>query len=101
MNVNKLQIIRVLKTVMDPELHVSIYDLGLIYEITVSKEGSVKILMTLTSIGCPLFTTIQKEMEDSLYTIQGVTSVAIDLTFEPPWDTDKMSKKAKEQLGIL
>lgn len=96
----KQNIITVLKTVMDPELNVSIYDLGLIYDISVSKKGEVKILMTLTSIGCPLFTIIQSAMEKEIEKIKGVTSVSIDLTFDPPWNMDKMSREAKEILGI-
>jgi len=97
----KTQIITVLKKVLDPELNVSIYDLGLIYDITVGKKGDIKILMTLTSIGCPLFTTIQSEMETKIKKIKGVKSVSTELTFDPAWNMDKMSTKAKEQLGCI
>ena len=96
----KTQIITALKKVMDPELNVSIYDLGLIYDITIRKKGDVKILMTLTSVGCPLFTTIQSDMETKIKKIKGVTSVSIELTFDPAWNMDKMSTKAKELLGF-
>jgi metal-sulfur cluster biosynthetic enzyme len=97
----KNQIISALKKVLDPELQISVYDLGLIYDITVGKKGNVKILMTLTSIGCPLFTTIQSEMEEAVKKIKGVTGVEIELTFDPPWNMDKISIEGKEKLGLF
>jgi len=98
--VTKNQIIAVLKKVMDPELQVSIYDLGLIYDISIGKKGDVRILMSLTSIGCPLFTVIQSDMEEQVKKIKGVTNVSIELTFDPPWNMDKMSTEAKVHLGL-
>ncbi|KKT35458.1 MAG: hypothetical protein UW22_C0053G0018 [Candidatus Gottesmanbacteria bacterium GW2011_GWB1_44_11c] len=97
----KTQIISVLKKTSDPELNVSIYDLGLIYNVTVGKKGDVNILMSLTSIGCPLFSTIQSDMETRIKKVKGVKSVSIELTFDPPWNMDKMSKEAKEKLGFI
>jgi len=91
----KTQIISVLKKTSDPELNVSIYDLGLIYNVTVGKKGDVNILMSLTSIGCPLFSTIQSDMETRIKKVKGVKSVSIELTFDPPWNMDKMSKEAE------
>jgi len=96
----KIHIVNALKKVLDPELNVSIYDLGLIYDITIGKKGDVYILMTLTSVGCPLFATIQSDMEDKVQSVKGVTSVAIDLTFDPAWNMDKMSTEAKRKLGL-
>jgi len=96
----KQKIISVLKKVLDPELRVSVWDLGLIYDIMIGKKGDVKILMTLTSVGCPLFTTIQSEMEENIKKVTGVSSVTIELTFDPAWNMDKMKKEAKEQLGL-
>ncbi len=98
--VTKQDIIKVLKTIPDPEINVSLWDLGLIYKITVSAKGSVLILMTLTSIGCPLFSTMEGLIKEKIGEIKGVTSVDINLTFEPPWTMDKMSKKAKMELGM-
>jgi len=97
----KQKVVVTLKKVLDPELNVSIYDLGLIYDVTVGKRGGVDILMTLTSIGCPLFSTIQTDMETKIKKIKGVRSVKIHLTFDPPWNMDKMSKHAKVQLGLF
>jgi metal-sulfur cluster biosynthetic enzyme len=99
-SISKSQIITVLKKIPDPELNISIYDLGLINNITIGKKGDVHILMTLTSIGCPLFSTIQSEMERKIKKIKGVISVTTELTFDPPWNMDRMSKEARKQLGL-
>lgn len=89
-----------LRKVLDPELGVSILDLGLIYEITTDKEGVCAITMTLTTIGCPLFAQIQKEIEDRVMEIPEINEVKIELTFDPPWSIDKMTEEAKIQLGL-
>ncbi len=89
-----------LKLVLDPELGVSILDLGLIYEIITNKEGVCTITMTLTTIGCPLFAQIQKEIEDRVLEIPEINDVKIDLVFDPPWTIDKMTEEAKIQLGL-
>ena len=89
-----------LKGVLDPELGVSIVDLGLIYNITVSKEGVCTITMTLTTIGCPLFGQIQKEIEDAVMEVEVIEEVKVDLTFDPPWDASKMTEEARITLGL-
>jgi metal-sulfur cluster biosynthetic enzyme len=89
-----------LKKVLDPELGVSIVDLGLIYDITVSKDGVCTITMTLTTIGCPLFGQIQKEIEDAVMEIATIEEVKIDLTFDPPWTAEKMTEEARITLGL-
>lgn len=89
-----------LKKVLDPELGVSILDLGLIYEVVVTPEGVCAITMTLTTIGCPLFAQIQKEIEDRVLEIEAINDVKIDLVFDPPWSVDKMTEDAKIQLGL-
>ena len=89
-----------LKLVLDPELGVSILDLGLIYSITTNKEGVCAITMTLTTIGCPLFAQIQKEIENRVLEIPEINEVKTDLTFDPPWTIDKMTEEAKIQLGL-
>lgn len=96
----KNQVLEKLKLVLDPELGVSIVDLGLIYKVTVSKEGICHIDMTLTTIGCPLFGQIQKEIEDRVMEIETIEDVEVKLTFDPPWDTSKMTEEAKIQLGL-
>lgn len=89
-----------LKLVLDPELGVSILDMGLIYEILVSKDGICLITMTLTTVGCPLFAEIQKEIEDRIMEVPEINEVKIELTFDPPWTIDKMSEETKTQLGL-
>ncbi len=89
-----------LKLVLDPELGVSILDLGLIYEIIVTPEGMCKIIMTLTTIGCPLFAQIQQEIEDKVMEIEEINDVVTELTFDPPWTAEKMSTEARITLGL-
>ncbi len=100
-SITKDTVIDVLKTVPDPELNVSIWDLGLVYEVHVEPQtNNVRILMTLTSIGCPLFSTIESQMKESLGKIPGIKTITIDLTFEPPWTMERMSQDAKLTLGM-
>jgi metal-sulfur cluster biosynthetic enzyme len=89
-----------LDQVLDPELGVSIVALGLIYEIFVTPEGICKILMTLTTIGCPLFGQIQKEIEDKVMELTDIEEVEVELSFDPPWNPEKMTLEAKVQLGL-
>lgn len=96
----KNQILKKLELVLDPELGVSIVALGLIYGVSVDEKKQCKITMTLTTIGCPLFGQIQKEIEDRVMELDTIDDVLIDLTFDPPWTPDKMSPEAKSQLGI-
>ena len=86
---------------MDPELNIAITDLGLVYKVDVDGTGCVKIVMTLTTIGCPLFTLIEDEVKGVLKKI-GVSEdkVHLDLTFDPPWSIESMSERGKALLGI-
>jgi len=94
------QILDKLNDVMDPELNMSITDLGLVYNVDV-KNGKAHILMTLTSLGCPLYDTIQDEIYHNLEMI-GLSqkNIEIELTFDPPWSIERMSERAKAMLGI-
>ncbi len=87
-----------LSTVVDPELYVSITDLGLVYGVKVLKT-KVVVTMTLTSLGCPLFPVIEQDIQNALYKI-GVPKAQIKLTFDPPWSMDRMSERGKAMLGI-
>lgn len=99
--VSKAQIITILKSIPDPELGVSIWDLGLIYHIDIdAKSGIVTVRMTLTSIGCPLFNVISDPIKESVKSLPGVKDVQVELTFEPAWSVELMSKAAKIQLGM-
>lgn len=88
-----------LTNVLDPELGISIVDLGLVYNVDI-KGSDVEILMTLTTIGCPLFGTIQEMVEKELKQIEGMGEIRIELTFDPPWDSSRMSKETQVVLGF-
>jgi metal-sulfur cluster biosynthetic enzyme len=90
----KKLILKKLEEVLDPELQISIVDLGLVYDIF-EKDGKVKIKMTLTTIGCPLFGLIENEVKKKLKEIKDIKEVQVELTFDPPWTPDRLSEKAK------
>lgn len=94
-------ILKVLKTIFDPEIPVNIYDLGLIYEILVEEQGKAKVTMTLTAPGCPMADELLAEVHKKVATVEGVTEVDVKLTFDPPWTKDLMSEEAKLELGFL
>lgn len=99
--VTKSDVEKILKEIPDPEIGVSILDLGLVYDVSVDdKTGNVRILMTLTSMGCPLFDEIAIAIRGGVGKLEGVKKVDVDLTFEPPWSPEKMSEEAKVQLGL-
>jgi metal-sulfur cluster biosynthetic enzyme len=98
--VTKEQIEKILDTIPDPEIGVSLLQLGLIYEIEVKAEGHVRILMTLTTIGCPLFDHIKGPILEEVGKLEGVKSIDVDLTFDPAWTPDRMGEEAKMQLGF-
>ena len=97
----KPQIVEQLSTVYDPEIPVNIYELGLIYDIGVNKDGVAVIQMTLTAPGCPAAVTLPAEVQGKVKSIEGVSNARVDLVWEPPWDKDRMSDAAKLQLGIF
>ena len=94
-------VITVLRTIYDPEIPVNIYDLGLIYEISISEEADVKVLMTLTSPNCPVAESLPQEVKDKVNLVKNLRSADVELTFEPPWDQDMLSEEAKLELGFL
>ncbi len=95
------KVIAALKTVYDPEIPVDVYELGLIYEISVFPINNVFILMTLTSPSCPSAEVIPVEVEQKVKEIEGVSSVKVELTFDPPYSQDMMSEVAKLELGFM
>jgi FeS assembly SUF system protein len=94
-------IISKIKTIYDPEIPVDVYELGLIYDIDVKDDGRVHVVMTLTSPNCPSAEEIPKEVEEKTKSVDGVTEVTVQLTFDPPWDKDMMSEEAQLELGFL
>ncbi len=95
------QIISVLKNVYDPEIPSNIYDLGLIYRIDIEDDGSVEVVMTLTTPNCPVAESLPIEVKQTVEAVEGVRSVDINLTFEPPWSEEMMSEEAMLELGLL
>jgi len=95
------KIVKVLKTIYDPEIPVDIYELGLIYDVFVNENLEVKILMTLTTPNCPVAETLPREVEDKVRSIQMVKDAHVEITFDPPWNQDLMSEEAKLELGML
>lgn len=94
-------IVKMLKTVYDPEIPVNVYDLGLIYKVDVTDAGEVAIDMTLTAPNCPAADFIMEDVRQKIESVEGVTSATINLVFEPEWDKDMMSEEAKLELGFL
>ena len=95
------EIVTTIKTVFDPEIPVNIYDLGLIYEVSVNEEGKATIVMTLTSPNCPVAESMPEEVFDKVSEVDGVTHVDVNLTFDPPWTKDMLSEEAMLELGLL
>jgi FeS assembly SUF system protein len=94
------QVIAALRKVYDPEMPVNIYELGLIYDIQAGEAGDVRIRMTLTAPNCPVAGTLPGDVERAVRAVPGVSSVQLELTFDPPWTKDRMSEAAKLALGI-
>ncbi|MGA0383635.1 MAG: SUF system Fe-S cluster assembly protein [Flavobacteriaceae bacterium] len=95
------KIVKVLKTIFDPEIPVDIYELGLIYDVLVNEDNEVRILMTLTSPNCPVAETLPVEVEEKVKSIDEIKDVEVEITFDPPWTQDLMSEEAKLELGLL
>ena len=95
------KIVKVLKSIYDPEIPVDIYELGLIYDVMVNTDYEVKILMTLTSPNCPVAESLPKEVEDKVKLLEHIKDVEVEITFDPPWSKDLMSEEAKLELGML
>ncbi|MFT6814451.1 MAG: FeS assembly SUF system protein [Sphingobacteriales bacterium] len=95
------KIIQVIKTVYDPEIPVDIYELGLIYSVTIKDNFDVDVVMTLTSPACPVAGTLPKEVEDKIACVKGVEKVTLELTFDPPWDKEMMTEDARFELGMM
>lgn len=97
--VSKKDVLKVLRECYDPEIPFSIIDLGLVYGIEI-KNDEVKIKMTLTNPSCPLAYSIVKNVEEKVSKIKGVKGVDVEIVFDPPWNPERMSKKAKKFLGF-
>lgn len=97
----KATIVEVLHTCYDPEIPVDIYDLGLIYDLSVSPEGAVVVTMTLTSPMCPAAVTLPAEVESKVRKVDGVSDVKVDVVWDPPWSPDRLSEAARLRLNLF
>ncbi len=98
---DKASVVEALQTVHDPEIPVNIYDLGLIYDIDIEKDGSVAIVMTLTAPGCPVAGEMPGQVAEAVAGVEGIGEVLVTLTWEPAWTPENMSEDAKLALGMF
>jgi len=96
----KEEIIAEISKIYDPELPINIYDLGLIYDVQVENEKSVKIKMTLTTPNCPVAESLPKEVKEGAMQVEGIEDVDLELVWDPPWNKDMMSEAAKLELNL-
>lgn len=94
-------VIEALREIFDPEIPVNIYDLGLIYGVDITPDGSVSVIMTLTTPHCPVAESMPGEVELRVGSVPGVRDAEVNLVWDPPWDPAKMSDEAKLELGML
>ena len=90
-----------LKEIYDPEIPVDIFELGLIYEVKIKKDGFVDIDMTLTSPNCPVAESLPIDVKNKVESVLGVEEATVNIVFDPPWDKDMMSEEAQLELGFL
>jgi FeS assembly SUF system protein len=96
----KNRVIEAIQTVYDPEIPINIWEVGLVYEVRVDDAGNAHVLMTLTSPMCPVAESLPGEVEDKVSAVEGVKSVSVEITWDPPWHPDMMSEAAKLELGM-
>jgi|SRR5882724_6636682 FeS assembly SUF system protein len=100
--INKAEVMDALHECYDPEIPVNIVDLGLVYNVDIDDEvGKVQITMTLTALGCPMAGEVIAEVEMRVNQVENVKSSKVELTFDPPWSTDRMTEDAKWELGMV
>lgn len=97
--VTKQDVMKALRKCYDPEIGISIVDLGLIYDVKVDKD-KVHVKMTLTTPGCPMHSFMVNDAREKVKSIRGVKDVEVELVWDPPWTPDRMSKEAKKRLGF-
>ena len=98
---SEADVIQALCSVYDPEIPVNIYELGLVYDVTVHDDGQVDIVMTLTSPGCPVAVEMPGYVEAAVAPVDKVTEVNVEVTWDPPWTPDMMSEAARLELGFM
>ncbi len=99
--INEEQVIECIRTVVDPEIPVNLYDLGLIYEIKINDNNDIKIKMTLTNPNCPVAGTMPESVGKSVEKLSNINSIEVSLVWDPKWHKDLMSEEAKLALDIF
>jgi len=94
-------VIEALKSIYDPEIPVDIYELGLIYDVTINEDGDATVTMTLTTPHCPVAESMPGEVELRVLSVPGIRDAEVKLVWDPPWDPSKMSDEARLELGML
>lgn len=94
-------VVEACRTVYDPEIPVNIYDLGLVYTISITDEGAATVIMTLTAPGCPVAGEMPGWLADAIEPLPGIQQVDVEITWDPPWGMDMMSDEARLELGFL
>ena len=97
----KEKVVECLQSIFDPEIPVNIYELGLIYEVSILPINNVQIVMTLTAPSCPAAQSLPIEVDQKVRAIEGVNDVHVSVTWTPPWDKSMMSEAAQLELGML
>lgn len=97
----KEHVVEALREIFDPEIPVNIYDLGLIYTLDINDAGDVRLQMTLTAPGCPVAQTFPATVEHAVKAVPGVRDAVVELVWDPPWSSERMTEAAKLQLGML
>ena len=96
----KDDILESLKEVYDPEIGINIVDLGLVYDVNISDVNDVEVVMTLTSMGCPLGPVITQEVRGALSGLMGIGETSVKIVWSPPWSPERMTEDARDELGI-
>jgi len=94
------KIVEAIQTVYDPEIPVNIWEVGLIYEVSVDDSGRAHVLMTLTSPHCPVAESLPIDVREAVEAVDGVTAAEVEITWDPPWDPEMLSEAAKLELGF-
>jgi FeS assembly SUF system protein len=97
----KDKIVEILKTCYDPEIPVDIYELGLIYDISIDDRKVAHVKMTLTSPGCPVAGSLPGEVAEKVKSVVGISDAKVEVMWDPPWSPDMMSDEAKLELGFM
>ena len=100
--INRAEVMDALHECYDPEIPVNIVDLGLVYNVDINDEaGTVHVVMTLTALGCPMAGEVTEEVQMRVNQVENVKNSTVELTFDPPWSTDRMTEDAKWELGMV